>query len=400
MHKLVRPTVIVLSSCTLSCGTTESEKVSSVAEHDTTEPTRSKPDASVPVASEPDASGVPASDTQEPDTSEPDTPDPDASGPGSLGPADASGPNTSEPGAPLPDTSEPEPDTPEEKPSLELDEGVALTQVVAGERLCGLDESGRVLCEGGGFEFEKPVVQLVSSSPNHMEDLLCMRFEGGEVECSYSYYSDAFVGYTAIDLSLSYQTALIVTEQGQIIGSWGRYLDDEVYQKVIAGVDFGCGLDEGRGLTCFLLADEGLARPPSERFVIVFEVPDGNFASVYANDLSAYAPFCGLDAMGWAQCWWLRNAEGRPSPLEEEEIIAVEAFAPDLQFSELAVGARETCGIDDMRSVVCWNHAENGAEVPALRTPIEVEAVAITVSTNGQDFCVLDGAGRPLCWGR
>jgi len=288
---------------------------------------------------------------------------------------------------------------PDDDVTLEL-EGEALSQVVTGERLCGLDEIGRVLCEGGGPPFDKPATKLVSASPNHREDLLCMLLEGGEALCTYPYYSTNFTDYHAIDLSLSDQTALIVTTEGEIVGSWGQYLKDKYYRKATAGVGFGCGINSSGGLSCFGFVEEAeIRQAPHGSYSIVFEVPDGHFRAIYANSLSAYAPFCGVNEVGQATCWWLRNSEERPFSLNDaEDIRAVEAFSPDSKFLDLAIGYHETCGIVEMKRVVCWEHTDAGDPPPTLKTPMEVDAVSIAVGTNGVDFCILDESGMPHCW--
>lgn len=179
-----------------------------------------------------------------------------------------------------------------------------------------------------------------------------------------------------------------------------------VFERVVAGVEHNCGLDNDQVAYCWGLNDYG-------------QLGDGTVGAGRSRaeprpvktDLrfSAIAPgldhTCALTNGGKAYCWG-RNGDGQLGTGGFPPLSAVPVpVAIDTIFGKITAGVAHTCGLATGGTAYCWGRNWYGqlgiGSLSGGATPVAVagDLAFMDISAGGDHTCALETGGMAYCWG-
>jgi alpha-tubulin suppressor-like RCC1 family protein len=114
--------------------------------------------------------------------------------------------------------------------------------------------------------------------------------------------------------------------------------------------------------------------------------------------------YCLLTRTGQAKCWGVGNSGQLGNGTSEDTVEPHDvADIAGERYVELTIGARHTCAVTTMGSVMCWGRnprGELGALGPdqLLPTPVAIDDVR-SVAAGRAHTCALKADGSVWCWG-
>lgn len=259
----------------------------------------------------------------------------------------------------------------------------------AGDRNCGLTESGTGYCWGGGeygsytgtpvAKTNGVVFESLASSYGHICGLIA-------TGAAYCWGSNHF-GQLGDGSRINRDTPVPV--EGGLI-----------FSSIVVSSHSSCALTTAGAAYCWGAQGDGGLRssdPPVIReFPVV--VPGGlTFASLAAGEYHV----CGLTSSGSVYCWGF-NAYGQIGDGTTIDRETVTAVSGGLTFATLTAGYYRTCGLTTAGAAYCWGYdgLNHPAGTYAVATPLAVGGPNFTALAIGFDHtCGLTAGGTIFCWG-
>ena len=179
------------------------------------------------------------------------------------------------------------------------------------------------------------------------------------------------------------------------------------FSQVTAGGLHSCGLVSGQAWCWGNNGDGRLGDGTSMNLALApVQVLQGalSFTVLSAGD----AHTCGLDSSGQAYCWG-RNDYGQIGDNSKAFAAAPTAVQQPagVTFTQIASGARHTCGLTSGGQAYCWGYNADGqlgigAALQSLVPAAVSQPVGVTfasIYTEYQHSCGLTSGGQAYCWG-